>query len=310
MLNKLKIRHMHSFGHTISLVLLCGIAFAAQAQSPAILISEILFNPKPGGADYVEIYNASQESVALSSLRLVKWDNGQLGKFYPIPDSSFLQPGNYAVFTTDAVNIRSNYTVPHPNRLVELSSLPSYNDASGTVIIATADSLVLDRFDYSASMHNPLIRDPEGVALERRSFAAETQNPSNWSSAASTIGFGTPTGPNSQSHEFLFLENDFNFEPELFSPDGDGYNDLLNIAYQLSNSGLSGSIAIYDSRGRLVRHLSRNDLLGTQGLLVWDGTNNAGVRCQQGNYIIVVELYNTDGLSQTLRKTVALTVRK
>ena len=271
-----------------------------------ILINEILFNPKPGGSDYVELINNSDSIIPIRQIRLAQYSEGSLTKLYPIADEGVVSPGEMIVVTRDASYVLQNYTVPFPNRLIEVTSMPSYNDKQGTVVVTTADSVVLDRFDYNEKMHSSLIHDKEGVALERRSVDVETQEPNNWYSASSTSGYGTPTARNSQSHEFLFLNDDFLAEPPLFSPDGDGYNDLLNISYSLTDCSLSCDITILDANGRIVRHLMRGALIGCDGLLTWDGTDDNGRRCRRGNYIITLTAYNTKGARQNWHRKITL----
>ena len=272
-----------------------------------LLISEILFNPEPGGADYVELYNNSDSTIDLGLIRLAKLDSdSSVARLYSVGNSGSIAPHDLLVITTDAAYVSSHYTVRHPDKMVEVGSMPAYNDDKGCVVIANADSTLLDRLDYSEKMHSALLHDKEGVALERRSYNTPTQQTENWYSAASTAGYGTPTAKNSQSREFLFVDNDFHTELTLFSPDGDGYNDLLDITYSLQLCDLSCNIDVYDSRGRLVKHLLRGALLGCEGVVSWDGTDNDGNSCPRGNYLIVAEAYNTSGARQSWRRRVSI----
>ena len=274
-------------------------------QTGEIVINEILFNPKSGGSDYVELYNRSGNNLSLSQIFLAAVKGDSIMRMHPI-GTGVIQSHTLIVITTDADYVASQYSVPYPARLLQVPSMPSYNDASGSVVVAAADSTILDRFDYDAKMHSRLLRDVEGVSLERRSVERPTQDASNWYSAASTAGYGTPTGKNSQSQESLFIDNNFALSTTLFSPDGDGYNDLLNITYTLEQCDLAANISIYDRNGRLVRHLSRGQLLGCSGNIVWDGSDNSGRNCARGKYLIAIEAYNENGASQTWRRTVSL----
>lgn len=281
-----------------------------------LLVSEVLFNPFPSGADYVELYNNSGDTISLADIRLAKMADGAITKLYPISGDYRVAPHDYVVVTTDAQNVKDCYRVPFPEKIVEVPSMPSYPDAGGVVAVATADSVLLDLFSYDEKMHSRLLHDVEGVSIERRSFEVETDNPNNWFSAASTTmnpngcnGMGTPTARNSQSTEFMFLEQDFRLEPEIFSPDGDGYNDLLDITYQLEQPDLSANINVFDSKGRLVRHLMRGGVLGTSGVITWDGLDDAGVRCLRGRYNIVIEAFNTTSTKQISKKSVTLVVK-
>lgn len=299
---------------TLSPLLICLLVLVpsstlAQLAKGDILVNEVMFNPLPGGADYVELYNHTDKNIPLGDLRLARMDGDSVARLYKIADSGFLAPKGLIAITTDEAYVRDNYSVPHPDRLVQVTSMPAYNDASGCVAVASVDTVILDRFDYTEKMHSRLLRDVEGVALERRSTEAPTDNPSNWYSAASTAGFGTPTHTNSQSHEFLFLDDDFMAEPTVFSPDGDGYNDLLNLTYDLGQCDLSANITVMDRHGRVARNLARGAILGCHGTLTWDGADDNGALCPRGNYVIVVESYNENGAKQSWRRTIVL-VRK
>ncbi len=295
-----------SLGVIFLLVLLLLGGTRLMAQSPRVLVSEVLFNPEPGGADYVELYNAGTTAVPLADLRLARMVGDSMARLFSIASEGALQAGSWLVVTTDAAYVMSHYTVHHPERLLEVSSMPSYNDASGIVAVTTSDSMLLDRLDYSESMHSRLLHDKEGVALERRSYEVATSEPSNWYSAASTAGYGTPTYRNSQSREFLFVDDDFCTEPPLFSPDGDGYNDQLDITYHLQQCDLAANITLYDAHGRMVRQLARGLLLGCQGVVSWDGTDDSGRPCPRGSYVAVVEAYNENGANQSWRRKVSL----
>ena len=297
--------------HCLILLLLLFATYhhALSQQRGDVLISEILFNPPPGGSDYVEIYNNTSHAVNIRGLCLARMKDSTVDNLFSIADSGVLSPHDYLVVTTDAAFVSGNYTVRYSAKLFEVKSMPSYNDASGCVVVCTADSVILDRFDYDEEMHSRLLRDHEGVALERRSFQAATQNASNWYSAATTSGYGTPTYANSQSHEFLFLDGDFVVSTPIFSPDDDGYNDLLDITYSLYHCDLSANVTIFDASGHLVRHLIRGALVGCSGDITWDGADDDGRPMPRGKYVAYIEAFNDSGVHQIWRRTVSLVRR-
>ena len=305
-----RLRFMRFFSfHSYSLFLFIFFIlflFGVCGAQEGIKISEILFDPPQGGSDYLELFNDSDSPASLKHVRLAQWKADAISKLYTIDTSYTIAPNDYCVVTTDAQYVKDSFVVRHPEKIIQVKSMPSYNNASGTVIVCLDDTTLLDRFDYTASMHSRLLKDVEGVSLERRSFLSPTQDDANWFSAASTAGYGTPTYANSQSREFLFVDDDFVVEPDLFSPDNDGYDDLLNISYNLSTEDLSANIYVTDKNGRIVRYLLRGGTLGTHGVIVWDGLDESAQRCRQGRYVLVIEAYNTDGKKQTTRKVVTL----
>lgn len=290
----------------IALLLGCAAADAA-AQQGTLLISELLYQPLSGEAEYVELYNAGNTPLELSDYHIVRWVGDSLGRHYALPQHT-VAPHDYVALTKDAASVTANYTVLYLSNLVECT-LPTYPNSGGSVILASADSLILDRLDYTLSMHSRLLRNKAGVSLERRSFERPTNEVSNWFSAASTAGYGTPGHANSQSTEYLVEETSFEFSSALLSPDGDGYQDELEINYQLPSGDLAARVEVYNARGLMVRRLLNNALLGTAGVLRWDALGENGQQLPEGQYIVQIVVYDTAGTRQTLHRSVALVTR-
>ena len=286
----------------VTLLLISTVYSQIEAQS--LLISELLYQPLSGEAEYVELYNNGNTALELSDYHIVRWVSDSLGKHYALPAHT-LAPHDYVALTKDAVSVTAHYHVKYSSKLLECN-LPTYPNTGGSVVLSTADSVIVDRFDYTPSMHSRLLRDKAGVSLERRSFERPTNEEDNWFSAASTAGYGTPGYENSQSTEYLAEESNFVFSSTLISPDGDEYQDVLEITYQLENGGLTARVDLYDARGTLVRRLLNNELLGTHGTLIWDGRGEGGQTLPQGQYIVQITLYDTSGTRQTFRHAVAL----
>ena len=276
-----------------------------------LIINEILFNPQVGGEDFVEIYNKSGYAIPLSGIVLAAWDasNNRIKSVCRISDTAVLGPHDYCVVTRDTILSR-RYTVLSPEKVIcPLNVMPPFNNGEGTVVIALKDSTIIDRFDYTEKMHNTFLNNVKGVSLERRSFDLATQNESNWHSASKSAGYATPTYKNSQSYNFLYNEGDITIDPTVFSPDADGYNDVMNLSYSFENCDYTANVFIYDAQGRLVRRLERNAILGCNGVFSWDGTNEAKARCQIGNYVVYMEVFDAKGNKQSFKKVVTLMVR-
>lgn len=277
---------------------------AAEAQV-GLVLSELLYQPHSGEAEYVELYNRSDTAVDLGAYHIVKRSGDSLGTHYPLPHH-IVAAHDYAVLTKNAASVAANYNVRFLSKVVECS-LPTYPNDGGSAILATADSVVVDRLDYSPAMHSRLLRNKYGVSLERRSFSLPTNEASNWFSASSLSGYGTPGYENSQSAEYLVAETDFSLSSTLLSPDGDGYQDLLEIEYRLDDGELNANAAVYDVAGRLVASLLNNALLGTHGTIQWDGAaTTSGAPVPQGQYILIITVFDLSGTRQTIRRTMTV----
>ena len=274
-----------------------------------IIINEILFNPKPDGVDFVEIFNRSSKNIALDKLCLSGYDTylNALKYMYPVSLScDMIYIGEYLVLTTNPSIVKQQYYTQSPGNFISMTSIPALNNDEGIIVLAKADSTIIDRFDYNASMHFPLLLDVAGVSLERINPDKATQDKTNWHSASSQSGFATPTYQNSQYSDFLYLEDPFTISPEVFSPDNDGRDDVLQINYKFTSPGLLANILIYDSKGRLIKNLIKNELMGTKGTFLWDGISDSNTKAIIGIYVLYIEVFDLKGNVKQYKKTAVL----
>ncbi|GAB3826764.1 hypothetical protein GCM10028895_38180 [Pontibacter rugosus] len=165
-----------------------------------VVINEILFNPRTGGADFVELVNRSNKYLNLQNWQLANISGDTISNRRTITSGNYvLAPGQYVVLTSNPENIRTNYPAALQETFLRMASLPSYPDDAGTVVVLQADGKVADRFSYSERMHFNLIDDVNGVSLERLRLEGPSIA-SNFHSAATTV-FATPGYRNSQSQE-------------------------------------------------------------------------------------------------------------
>lgn len=252
-----------------------------------ILLSEILFNPPPGGDDFAEIYNTTDQRFNLKNWQLARLNAaGEVTGHVIIASTQTILPGkSYLAFSRNPSFLRDHY--PVTGTLLEVSSMPAYNNDTGTVLLLKPDSTVFDRFTYSEKMHAARVLHPKGVALERVSFRPD-QN--KWASASSDVGFATPGAPNSQ-REDAAAEPFFSAEPRVFHPDTS--TPLTRLTYQLNSGEAYAAIRILDRHGRTVRTLSRNHLLGSSGEIPWNGTDDHGTLLPPGYYVFVIHVSGT-----------------
>ena len=146
----------------------------------------------------------------------------------------------------------------------------------------------------------------DGVSLERIDFDRSTDDPTNWNSAAESAGFATPGKSNSQLFKGENSDELITIAPEIFSPDEDGFEDVLNISYNLPGPSFVGNITVFDVKGRMIKQLLINEYLSTEGVISWNGTNELNEKSPIGIYIIYSEFYNEDGEIIKSKKTCTL----
>ena len=265
-----------------------------QAVAGDVLINELLFNPITGGDDYLELVNVSDKTIALNDLSIANIEDGMVENVKPLSNFGILwKPGQYLVFTTDTNSVIAAFPKYAKGSLVQMT-LPSFNNDSGTVVLLGAGFEVLDQFSYIEDMHFALIDDLNGKSLERLSFDIPTNSKDNWHTAAEVEGWGTPGYKNSQSLKEISMGK-VALTQAIFSPNNDGYQDVLVLSYELETVDALMDVVVYNAVGQQVRELTDNFYAGKSGVIVWDGINDNGEKANVGSYIIAVQIFDLAG---------------
>jgi Lamin Tail Domain/CHU_C Type IX secretion signal domain/Bacterial Ig-like domain len=278
------------------------------ADSLDIVINEILFNPRSSGTDYVEIYNRSNKIIDLKQAYIANRSSaGVISNIEQLSADNYLFfPQDFMVITEDPAIVKRDFITQNMDAFVTVASMPSFNDDEGDVIILNAQGNITDELNYDEKWHFKLIDNREGVALERIDYNAPTQNQDNWHSAATSVGYGTPTYKNSQYRLDLQVQGTIIVSPEVVSPDNDGMDDFATIDYNFPSPGYVANITIFDANGRVVRYLQRNALCGRKGNFRWDGLGEKFQKLPVGIYVIYTEVFNLDGKKKQFKNTIVL----
>ena len=294
--------------NTISLANKARVGLPVDAAAGEWIINEILFNPRSNAFDFVEFYNNSNKIFDASKLYVANRNSsGVISSIKVLSTTPFyIFPGDYIVETEDADNLAMQYLVQKPENVLVISSPPSFSDDEGTVVALNFQGNVVDEVKYKDDWHFKLIDDAEGVSLERIDPAGPSQDETNWHSAASTAGYGTPTYKNSQYKLLNSINATIELTPKVFSPDNDGRDDIATIQYEVTEPGYIANITIFDAAGRPIRNLVRNGTLGLKGYWNWDGLDDKGNKLPVGTYIIFTEIFNLQGKKEKFKNIVVL----
>lgn len=256
-----------------------------------IVLNEIMFNAKTNESEYVEIYNQTTNAINLKNLYVSKLKNNVFYNTKQFVETDlFIQPKSYVVICEDKNALLAKYPNSIATQLIELSSWLTLTDDSGTIFIHTENGRVIDQLHYDDHLHNPLIKNSDGVALEK----IEETKPSNesqwWQSAAETSNFGTPTLKNSQhladQNSNVLLSN------KVISPNNDGLDDYCVIFLKNVQIGSYVNIKVIDSEGRVIKTLAQNSSVSSLTEIIWDGTQDNNTKAPIGAYIIWIEKYS------------------
>jgi len=268
-----------------------------------------MFDPAgPDGTDeFIEIFNLSE----FEEVNLTGWKVGDSVDNDRIEDAGkglILRPRQYAVILDGDYweSAQSYHSIIPDEALVltiEGSTLGSgglSNNRAETVVLFDAEDQII--FQYTYTLGNISGHSDEKIDLDKPDV------PENW--ADSAVLNGTPGFQNSVFGRHLSVSPVLFISPNPFSPDEDGFEDEVEIAYILPINTASVNLRIYDVKGRLIRTLLGAYMSGSHGFVLWDGKDNDGRTARIGIYIVCIEgLDSREGVVVTAKSTVVLAGR-
>jgi len=264
----------------------------------AVIINEIMPDPAAGQAEWVELYNTQNTIIDLTGWAVSDRDTAN-----PVvisEENTLLAPESYVVLSSD-----SSMPVFYSFQEIQLivCDLPSLNNEGDAVILFDPLENMTDQvhFNRDAGYGN-------GVSLERISPAGPSDIASNWHASVHVEG-GTPGFQNSVFQTQKKNEEILTVSPNPFSPDGDGYEDVAVISYQLPSTGFYSNLRIFDMRGRCIRILAGARPSGFENIQIWDGMDDRGRLARVGIYIVHMEANGNDG-SMIESKTALVLARR
>lgn len=288
--------------------------FAEKREHDDIALNEIMFNQPVNGSEYIEIVNKTGKLLNCNGLIIstVK-SSGELICITRFPENLWLEANAYLAIGENAEAIRKNHEVPLESHIAESKNWYNLNNESGTLILTNStNDTVFDRINYDATWHNGLIKNNQGISLERINPLVNSLESNSWHSSSYNHNYGTPGFINSQYINNSEIKNDHwcTVITEAFSPDNDGIDDICQIEYQMGETGYIGNLWILNSTGETIKKLLNNRLLETSGELFWDGKTSSGKEVNMGIYIICFEAFNpNDGTKKTVKKAIAVSRR-
>lgn len=265
---------------------------AQQPQPGDIIINELLPEPFVDGSEYIELYNRSEQELSLKDVCIsTRKSDGSLNTRYPLEAyPQTLQAGDYLLLTKSIEGVENFYSLPASLNWLECK-LPVLSNTGSTVVLYREEGeIIIDEVSYSPKWHAPTVKNKKGVALERKDPDKDSQNADNWTSAASSAGFGTPGLENSQYLNGETETDSEEIDDPIYQPTG-----TFQIPYRLNQSGYMARGWIFDLSGRKVALIADNTSLGTQGYLEWNGNGRDGSPVNTGIYIIYLELWHPGG---------------
>lgn len=302
-----------------------SIIIAQPIQPGTVIINELMIDPiaddddhLPDQAEYIEIVNRSDFAISLEGVRLhdAPDEDGNYTSLIPVTTTGkWIPAGGYAILhASSEVYFSASETARYFGLTEETNQIRIDRSTLGlstnedAIYLADSTGATIDSVFYAESWHNPNLPDTKGRSLERVQPAGSSNDPGNWGTSTSEQG-GTPGRQNSlfQSAGTAPDSEGISFSPNPFSPDGDGNEDRLMIAYTLDQPDYVLRVRILDRYGRLTRELANGEPAGSSGTLFWDGLSDDGSKNRIGIYIVLFEAYDSvNGKNRVFKETVVL----
>ncbi len=285
------------------------VAITDKPQAGEIIINEILFNPNAGGEQFVELYNKSNKTFKIKDMLIAQADavtgtENQTLNFNSV--RGYFYPNDYLVISKNKNNVKAQYNNAVLSKFMD-ANLPAFDTKEDVVVLKNADNVILDKLHYNEDWHFPLLTTKQGVSLERTAFDAATQNKRNWHSASPEVGYATPGYLNSENT--YELERAVHIVPEIFSPDGDGVDDVATITYSFDDDGSVVNVYLYNADGRLANQLAKDVAIPKEGTFAWNGDDENGNKKDVGIYFLVFERKKTDGTKLVYKRKCVLAAK-
>ncbi len=274
------------------------------------LINEVMYDPVTGGEEYFELFHSGKEYLDLKDLRFRVTTAGSLNEKLTglSRDSHLLAPGEYVVFTRNSRALREEWGLDRRVNVVEVEEWRALSNEGACLQVTGRGGELLDMFCYHDSMHHDMVGILTGVALERIHCGACELASQCWTSAAASVNYGTPGRENSQRIASVQYRSGLQIHPEVFSPDNDGFEDILEISLPDGDPGKLVDVFITGIDGQRVRDIILRGIKGTNDTFYWYGHDNEGRSLLPGIYIVHVVI-SGERQTKILRKACALKYR-
>jgi len=306
----LDIQDTYDYGANILSPGFCHFGLVQKPVPGDLIINEIMFEPLPGGSEYVEFYNRSDKIIdagllQILAINLQSMDTGSVTLLSDIPRCIF--PGDYFVISKEKAAVLESYFNSDPLSIYEISNLTALPDTKGRIILMRRDLTIIDELSYYDDYHMDMLSGTAGVSLERINTEVSANKASNWHSATGFSGWGTPGMQNSVSDRLISeRESSLVLSSTKITPDNDGLEDYLTIYLNMEDGEWIVDIIIYNDSGYRVNYLCENISAFGKEMFIWEGTDKNNNLLPGGIYIVFVRAVSSEGMVLQWKKVCAI----
>lgn len=273
-------------------------------KTGSLVFNEIMYEPETGGAEFVELFNTSNDSIQVGGMDL---RIGTKEKVKLSASTFIVPPQEYFILASDT-SVYKKYVWLNKNKSRISQSLNLSNEGT-SLTVKDLFGTTLDSVNYSPKWHNRNFLETKNKSLERINPAFSANDKSNWSTSVTSEG-ATPGKQNSIYIQNFTGDSKVTISPNPFSPDNDGFEDFAIINFNLPYKLSQVQIKIFDSKGRLVRTLLENRPSASNTSVIFNGLDDDGKALRIGIYILLIEIAAEGSNSLEIIKKPIVVARK
>ena len=257
-----------------------GDSLVYQVEPGAVVLNEVMARPLPERPEWIELH-----AIASAPPVLRAWAICDAGRNWRELPDIVIPPGGFALITSDPDKLRFAFEIPSGIEVVSpVGGWPTLNNTQATgaefvdeVLLRDELGAVVDRLAYTGD----LIPEP-GRSIERGLVAAGS--PLSWFASPE----GSSPGRENVSAEVAPPAEGLLLQPNPFTPDGDGDDEILHVVFRHELDDLAVTAEVFDLEGGRVRSLGADSAGGGLRQWLWDGRDENGRAVPMGAYVVVV----------------------
>lgn len=268
------------------------------APESNIRINEIMYDPETDFCEFIELFNPSQDTVALYGLQYYENASAKTGNalLSLIDTIHIIAPNDYFVIASDSSILKRDIDTSKvfiTNKNLELNS-----SDGDLILLKDANGITLDSLVYASDWHSKFSENNKNKSLEKLNPYLESKLKSSWTTSTDLLG-STPTKENSSL--VPDKDNTISIDPNPFivpkAKDG-----VCKISLKSSFAQAKITAQILDLNAAVRRTITLAELVGKEINLLWDGTNDKGDSLDDGAYIFYYEILNLENGEETSGK--------
>jgi len=166
--------------------------------------------------------------------------------------------------------------------ILPTNGFPALNNSGDALYLLDRTGMVIDSLIYNEFWS---VEDHRSLEKFRPEYTSNLL--SRWGVAVNTQGM-TPGQKNSLFVDSVPSEGNVRLEPNPFSPDGDGIDDVLIIHYSLPFDQAILKVELFDINGFSIARPVWNLHVPREGVVTWDGLHSNGNPARIGIYVLLI----------------------